>query len=130
MSFQDEIAIRTLWGEARGEPDDGIRAVAHALLNRVADGRWGKTLAQVCLWPSQFSCWNVADPNRMKILGLDDIDPDLIRCQKLYAQARIEADPIDRACFYYADTMPRVPSWSTGMIETAHIGHHRFLRDK
>lgn len=130
MSFADEIAIRTLWGEARGEPDEGVKAVAHVILNRVGDGRWGPNAATVCLAPWQFSSWNEADPNRAKILRLRDDDSELARCQSLWGDAHVEPDPTDGACYYFADTMAEMPSWAESMIETAHIGHHKFYRDK
>lgn len=130
MSFADEIAIRTMWAEARGEPDEGLSAVAHVILNRAKDGRWGSNVATVCLWPMQFSSWNASDPNRMKILTLLDDSPDLARCQALYEAARGQPDPTDGACFYYADSLLRPPSWASAMNETARIGHHHFLKDK
>lgn len=55
MSWEDQTVLRTLAQEVRGEPLDGQKAVAHVLINRVKDGRWGKSLASVCLWKGQFS---------------------------------------------------------------------------
>jgi len=72
--FDREILARTLWGEARGEGIDGMRAVAHVILNRVADARWPGTVAEVCLQPSQFSAWLERDANRRKMLAVDDDD--------------------------------------------------------
>ena len=129
MGFSDEIAIRTIWGEARGEPSQGKLAVAHVLLNRLNDGRWGSTAAMVCLWPSQFSCWAVNDPNRMKICALDDADPALLLCQQAWQQANLfnAPDPTQGAKFYYADSMATPPLWATRMTETAHIGSQHYL---
>ena len=70
MTLAQEIAARTLYGEARAEPEEGQRAVARVLVNRMRDGRWGKNLWSVCLWPFQFSCWLPRDPNLIQIAML------------------------------------------------------------
>ena len=61
---------RTLYGEARGEPREGIEAVANVILNRVLSNRYPNTIAKVCLQRLQFSCWNDNDPNRKIISRL------------------------------------------------------------
>jgi hypothetical protein len=54
-----DTLARTIYGEARGENMLGKRAVAHVILNRVkANSWWGKTIAGVCRYKWQFSCWN------------------------------------------------------------------------
>ena len=66
----------TLWGEARGEPVLGKRAVAWVVRNRMSIAeawleRKGRqhplfgdgTVAGVVLRPYQFSCWLKGDPN-------------------------------------------------------------------
>lgn len=130
MSFPDDIAIHTLWGEARGEPDEGVKAVAHVIINRALDGRWGPNAGTVCLWPWQFSSWNHSDPNWRQMLFVSDSDTQLLRCEQLWYAAKTEPDPLGGACFYYADSMAEPPNWAEPMTETAHIGHHHFLRDK
>ena len=55
------IIADTLYMEARGEGEIGIRAVATVIYNR-AKGDVTK-LEAVCLAPKQFSCWN----NRSKV---------------------------------------------------------------
>ena len=47
----------TLHGEARGEPIEGRVAVGCVIRNRARAKYRGTTIADVCLWPSQFSCW-------------------------------------------------------------------------
>ena len=51
---------RTVYGEARGESDQGRAAVAHVVLNRFRSDKWfsAGTIEAVCRKPSQFSCWN------------------------------------------------------------------------
>ena len=50
------IIAKTLYGEARGEGDEGMRYVATVIYNR---GKGNKNnYAEECLKPKQFSCWN------------------------------------------------------------------------
>ena len=69
-----QIFARTLFGEARGEGDEGLEAVACVILNRFRANKWftgyemqnGKKIpnvAQTCLKKAQFSCWNKNDVN-------------------------------------------------------------------
>ena len=68
MSQQDRDAlIRTVAGEAGGEPAQGQAAVAHAILNRVAAGGYGDSIHDVVTAPikpgsqyHKFSVWNPA----------------------------------------------------------------------
>ena len=61
MNEQDlDILARTLYGEARGEYSSSgpaaLIAVGNVIVNRFEKGgRFGKTLAEVCLKPKQFS---------------------------------------------------------------------------
>jgi len=45
--------------------------VAHVIRNRVAEGKRGKSPAEVCLWPRQFSSWN--DAQRTKFPSFEDV---------------------------------------------------------
>jgi N-acetylmuramoyl-L-alanine amidase len=133
MTFDEQIAARTMWGEARGEPDDGQRAVAHVLVNRMRDGRWGANLASVCLSPSQFSCWGAFDPNRKKMAALADDDPALAHFAELIRNATIgtDMDPTQGATHYCAVSIPP-PAWATGAVASGsfvQIGNHRFFRE-
>jgi cell wall hydrolase len=128
-NFAEEIAVRTLYGEARGETHDGQRAVAHVLLNRVRDGRWGKTLATVCLARMQFSCWNPSDPNREHIAAVADHDPILRRLRSVLDAARNEADPTGGATHYFSIFMIQPPKWSIGATFCGTFGRHRFYKD-
>jgi len=130
-----DILARTLFGEARGEPVRGQEAVAAVVLNRVRRARrrggwwWGKTVAEVCLKPSQFSCWNAADPNRAKILAATAADPAFAACLRIArrAVAGALADPTDGATHYHA--VGRTPLWAVGREPSAVIGGHAFYND-
>lgn len=128
--FSTGAAVRTIYGESRGEPEDGQRAVAHVLVNRQASGRWGKSLAAVCLAPAQFSCWNTNDPNRRLMLELPDEHPALIKFGEMIAEALAGApDPTLGATHYYAASMQTPPAWIQGATSCGRIGNHFFYKD-
>lgn len=129
MDWNLQVAARTLWGECRGEPEEGQRAVAHVLWNRVRDGRWGKRLATVCLARAQFSCWNATDPNRDQIAALADDDAALQTLSTILTAARNEVDPTRGASHYFSVSMIQPPKWSIGATFCGQIGRHRFYKD-
>ncbi|QOE32106.1 hypothetical protein CPT_Palo_047 [Rhizobium phage Palo] len=53
-----DIVIRTMLGEAGGEGNQGMAAVAHVIVNRARDPRWPGRLQDVALQENQFSAWN------------------------------------------------------------------------
>lgn len=53
-----DILIKTVLGEAAGESEEGMAAVAHVLRNRAADRRWAGSVREVALQENQFSAWN------------------------------------------------------------------------
>ena len=123
MDWHDGTAARTIWGEARGEGAMGMAAVGHVLLNRLATGRWGKTLSDVCLRPYQFSCWNIGDPNRALVLELGDVE--LAAEFAALEEAGAEVDITGGATHYYA-AGTQTPNWVEGADFTVQIGRHRF----
>lgn len=130
MAFADDVAARTMYGECRGEPEEGQRAVAYILINRLKDGRWGNSLATVCLWPYQFSCWLPNDPNVKVLAALPDTDPSLAKFGAFIHQAFFNTnDPTFGATHYYSTSMKTEPPWTKGAILCATIGRHRFYKD-
>lgn len=107
--------IRTLYGEARGEGDRGMIAVAHVIKNRIIDKRWPDTGDAVVRQKWQFSSWNVNDPNYKKITELKTNDRWYIHIGNLVDAVWNEvADPTNGAVYYYAPAgMPgrKAPSW-------------------
>jgi spore germination cell wall hydrolase CwlJ-like protein len=129
MAFDTTIAAMTVWMEARGEGPEGRRAVAHVLHNRLCAGRFGATLAEVCLAPLQFSAWNTTDPNRRAIARADEGDPVLLDCAAAVREALGGApDPTVGATFYFA-TGIAPPAWSERMTRTVEIGRQIFLKE-
>jgi spore germination cell wall hydrolase CwlJ-like protein len=125
-NFDMQVAARTLCQEARGESPDAQAAVAWTIRNRLSSGRWGGSLASVCLWnahiPSggqgfQFSGWRGQDSNFTYVCNLRDEDPILGRMRGLIAQvmdAQPDADPTAQATHYYNPDLVAEPLWVKG----------------
>jgi hypothetical protein len=125
-----EILIKTVWGEARGEPTNGKMAVAFVIINRTIKSQWPNTIESVCLQPWQFSCWNDNDPNRGRVnnLNVESSEPviaEVRRCVELVLQGLV-TDNTNGADHYYADWIA-VPHWAKGKTPSAVIGRHRFF---
>lgn len=130
---QIDVVARTLWGEARGEGDDGMVAVANVIMNRVKSpiSWWGATPGTVALKKWQFSVWNDNDPNRVLIENVTDDDPQFARALQI-AKMAVEGDLPDLtggATHYHTPAVN--PPWASSpnvkFIKT--IGNHRFYRE-
>lgn len=127
VSFSDGVASRTIFGEASGESDDGKLAVAHVIRNRVESERWGTTPASVCMAPAQFSCWNIRDPNRRRMLELADNDVDLARCAAAWLLSLSGEDPTQGAMWYRVIGYPA--NWVRDKKPCYTVGHHEMYND-
>lgn len=136
MTFQHsreesiDILARTLYGEARGEPLNGMEAVATVVMNRVRRGGWfGKDVISVCLKPYQFSCWNKGDPNFSKIHAVSADDPVFATCKRVAARAVSGTlpDAVRGATHYH--TLSCNPKWSLDQVPVAQIGNHLFYKE-
>lgn len=130
-----DILARTIWGEARGEGAEGMRAVACVVMNRLAIARshsegywWGNTVIQICQARLQFSCWNGNDPNLPKLLAVNDGDPCFATALEIAAAAiagKIK-DETDGAT-HYAAAGVHAP-WMNGHRPCAVIGRQIFYQ--
>lgn len=145
---EQDIAVRTIAGEARGEKPDAQRAVAHVILNRMrVANEWREKRGDLhplfgagdavsaCWTPAQFSCWGKNDPNRKVIMGLRVDDPTYHKCLAalLVAADRTWPDPTGAATHYFTTRAPAgaktwPPVWAAEMKKTAVIGAHTFYR--
>lgn len=134
---EEEVRLlaATVWGEARSEGEDGMRAVAHVMVNRVGQ-RFGDDLATVILSPRQFSVWNRSDPNRRMVQNLAR-DPAryVSNAAEWETAERIarevlsgkSADPTDGALFYHTRAIR--PRWARFGRGRQVIGQHVFYAD-
>jgi len=133
-----DTVARTVWGEARSEGINGMRAVAHVICNRAGDNRWPSDHADVCTQPSQFSCWNQDDPNRERLVGVEWTDVNFQHAYALSCTAIIpvshgshgNGDPTHGANHYCTAQLleDSPPAWADLKKITARIGNHVFFR--
>lgn len=134
----DEAEVRllaaTTWAEARSEGEDGMRAVAHVMVNRVGD-RFGDSLESVIMAPAQFSAWNRGDPNRPLAQNPERYATGGIALETWEAAQKIarevlsgqSVDPTGGSLFYHTRAVR--PRWSRYGEGRRVIGEHIFYRD-
>lgn len=125
-----DLAIRTIYGEAGGEPAQGQAGVAAVLRNRLAGGQYGKDMQSVIMAPKQFSLWNPGDPAGASAKRLEPSSPAYQRIGQIYdgVMSGQIADPTGGATHYYN---PKVasPAWGPKLAaqNDVMIGNHRFV---
>lgn len=122
-----EIMAKTIFGEARGEGEEGQIAVACCIINRHKAKKWfsGRTIAETCLRPWQFSCWNKNDPNAQKLASLTY--PTYSKYFPVIEKAK-KKDITNGATHYFNLFVCQEPAWAKGKTPCARIGHHLFFK--
>jgi N-acetylmuramoyl-L-alanine amidase len=128
----NHVFARTIWGEARGEGELGMEAVACVIVNRaVLGGWWGESIEEVCLKPWQFSCWNKNDPNRPELIAVGDDDPQFKIClaiaEKAYAGTLKD---VTHGADSYHDIRMNPPKWADNLKPVCVIKHHVFYKTR
>lgn len=100
------IVAWTLLGEAAGEGNAGMTAVAHVIRNRALSGRFPENPATVALQANQFSTWNAITnggnlPRARYPVGSTDFERALEIVAKVFS-ATPGKDPTQGATHYYA----------------------------
>lgn len=129
-----DTLARTIFGEARGEPIEGLEAVANVILNRARisakKGRywWGNGIIGVCQKPYQFSCWNRGDPSYQRLISVTEKNIHFATCLRIARRAVIGAlkDNTNGATHYHADYVS--PYWAKGETPVITIGRHIFYK--
>ncbi len=128
------LLAATVWGEARSEGEEGMRAVAHVMMNRIGS-RFGENLETVIMTPYQFSVWNRGDPNRRLVSNPERYatggtalttweQAQRIAREVLMGQS---VDPTGGALFYHTRAVR--PSWASQGVGRQVIGAHIFYAD-
>lgn len=135
LAYDDIITALTLWREARGEPEQAKLGVLWVVLNRQKDPRWPQNKLYpdsklgVCLDPFQFSCYNVKDPNAVK-LPLPS-DKSWQQCLHLVQSPGL-VDPTMGANHYHSfpagTPSPPWPTWAIPEKQVAWIGNFTFYK--
>lgn len=131
-----DMLSRTIWGEARGETQQGREAVAWVARNRLThpknkDGKlYGGNINAICGKPRQFSCWNLDDPNRNKCDTVSLEDKTFRQClvaALVVLDSPAHLDPTFGATHYMRIGTPT--KWANGREPIVRIGHHEFFKD-
>ncbi len=125
------ILTRTILGEAAGEPDEGQRAVAAVILNRLNSGKYGASIPQVVTAKGAFEPW-LTPQGRQRMLSYAPDSPEYTRAAQnvdalLSGQTQ---DPTDGSDHFYAPKAQAAlgrdpPKWASGE-PAATIGGHQF----
>ena len=116
MSSDLDALTRVVYGEARGESDEGKKGVAWTVINR--SKKSGKSIKDEATKKSQFCCYS----GEMKEKAAKE------SCQKIAQDAinGANSDPTGGATFFYSGKT--VPSWAKGLEPCATIGGHKFFK--
>jgi spore germination cell wall hydrolase CwlJ-like protein len=124
-----DCLAQAIYYEARSEPEEGQRAVAQVVLNRVRHPAWPNSVCGVVYQgPARpgggcqftFTC----DGS----LRFGAYGEDWARARRLAAEAlagRVHA-PVGLSTFYHANYV--LPAWAPRLLKTAVIGNHLFYR--
>jgi tape measure domain-containing protein len=137
-----DLQIRTVYGEAASQSEEGQAAVAWVMRNRLQKGGYGGSMEDVLFQQKaydegkgqQFSVWNKGDAAGDMARNLSKDDPAYIRMGELIDKVNqgLVRDPTRGALNYY-NPQGADPSWanSWNSSNSGMIGAHRFgNRDK
>lgn len=123
-----DYMIRTIMGEAANQPDEGVAAVGHVIMNRVKKG-YGKTPTEVVFAPNQFEPWST---RKKELLGYSGEEPEYKRVGSIVdgiISNKIK-DPTNGATHFLQEDIVRkrrgggLPDWAQG--QGVKIGDHTF----
>lgn len=131
-----DTLARTIWGEARGEGELGMRAVANVIMNRYAQAKksqgkarqFGASVEAICQKPFQFSVWNVGDPNFSKMVSVTPENKEFRLALDIAEKAlKGSLKDITSGADHY-HTAAVNPSWSRGKTPVQIINSHQFYK--
>lgn len=130
LNYDQKIIALTILAEARGEGNMGMYAVACVIQQRSIERKM--TVMEVCLAPSQFSCWNgkgniaskMEDKKNLFAAPQAEYAAQLARV--IWGNQALERKVIGNANHYHTTDVN--PKWSKGKDATVTIKHHKFYR--
>ena len=132
LTDPQKVLAGTIYGEARGEGEEGMQAVACVIMNRAKSKItwWGSGVIGVCLKPYQFYCWHINNTNRLKILTVKDKDPQFVQAMDIARQAIgfVMYDITLGADSYFNPDECSAPNWAKNKPPTIVIGKHWFYK--
>lgn len=128
-----DTAIRTCFGEADGEPDEGIAGVAWTIRTRSTWPEpvwWGFSIYGVCRKRMQFDCWIPGTADYERTMKLSSSDPQYLRIAAIVAGvfAGTIADPTAGATHYKRTGTKASWDKAAAQVVPRIIGHHSFYR--
>jgi len=137
-SIIDEVLGTTIIAaEARNQPHEAKQGVAATFFNRIRTGRYGQTVAHVCLARMQYSSMNDDRQDNLNLLVVCDLTEDSPvwqECHKAFLEAAKDVDPTGGATHYY-DTSIDPPYWTRRQadgrqaVRTVQLGRLVFYKD-
>lgn len=115
----EEVVVRVILGEARGESLAGQQAVANVIHNRSLKQK--KSFSEVCVSPSQFHAY---------VPPLTSVPPELLFQVRWLAQKMMANELFDitnGATHFHSGSQPW---WAKSMVETVKMGGHRFYKER
>lgn len=125
-----QLFLICLFGECRGEPEEGIQHVAQCIINRSIDERkrFGEHIRDVLLQPQQFSYFNRDNINYRK-----EIENDILGWNKVCTVGiPIYIKPIKDIPYNMLNYFnPKIvsPKWAKNLNYYKDIGNHRFFTE-
>lgn len=134
--LSDLILAATIYGEAGGEGEQGMKAVANVIKNR-ADSK-GISPKDVVLKPKQFSMWNNKQDKKSQINYIKNINSQALKnpnVKSVWDKAKSlvsthinsKGDDVTKGAEYY-HTISIKPYWTKNLEYTTTIGKHKFYK--
>lgn len=140
----EELA-RTIYGEARGDGEEGMRAVAHVIQNRINHPNkklFGEGVRGVTRQPNQFSLWNNLKSdtakNALKATEKDELYKSALKIAGEVLEGKSES-PVGSSLYYLNPEKTReirkdkdLPSWWKNYQKdrrTVKLGKHEFIKE-
>ena len=123
---QDYIVAITILGEARGEGEKGMKAVAQVILNRARERN--RLPAIICLEPKQFSVWN--DKKKGLPFPKDFDEKTMQFAMKVATMVNLNVDVGDdlvNGCNHFYSSNRPAPYWADKGFAKRYIGNHIFI---
>ncbi len=125
LTPDERIIALTILGEARGEGNIGMYAVACVIQKRASQRNL--TPAKVCLQPSQFSIWNGVKRESQLWYLWDSRSAGYARqLARLVMKVRLNQCVTGGADHYC--TLKVSPKWAKGKTPVKVIGNHKFFK--
>lgn len=130
---QFDCLVTTLYHEARGEPTEGVLAVANVVLNRMESPRYPKSVCGVVKHQLVRGVWQFSFWKEKRLLSRPVNKESWKRMEKIAQQAinlhYAGFDIIDDSMYYYNPSAAN-PSWakSKKLQFVRKIGKHKFYK--